>query len=598
MLLTIMLLFLACAAGAQPPVPYESDAVNVTTVLQFDKPTYFLGENVIGYYGIINKGKTPITISIGGDYRGAPRPLRIIVRAVDAAGKLVDDPYTSMNSMGGMGGSPTIESGKTFWFLFSLPRYCSFTKPGKYTVTVYHDLGWDKQQDLGYNQSQNRLPTGSHKAPFATSTVTLVMPTIVQANKVITSMTKLPESYTMGERSKPYADFFALRYLIYLPMLTVLARNGNARAVEGIAAMPMPEATPVLAQLADSKFSEVARAAFWGLLNRLPPAGRTQAWGNILRGFPEVVWNKSLARELHNTAWTWLASTDRQRIYRGGELLLRVGVKKDLPRLLPVFDRTLSATKAIPEEQNAYLLSATACWTLRETIDKLLRLGAAAPDSPRTTAQRLCMLRAMVQHPSYKPTGWQQNAATLLTSSIPFVRMTTIESLPVPLESRFIAPVVAALHSTQVADQYMAASLAMRAKSPELRSAVMDLLAVATDHFTISEAYQAAIACGVARDRRIEACIHRLDDPKVAMQYYKNLSELTTPWYLSSYHDPIDKETAIKLKAAWEVFFITHKEEIRNGAIFDVEKPPFTRDLIPPDSFFHLGKENRNWPRT
>ena len=64
------------------------------------------------------------------------------------------------------------------------------------------------------------------------------MPTITQAREVVTTMTTLPECYRMGERGKPYADFFALRHSTYLPMLCELARNGNARAVEGITAMP------------------------------------------------------------------------------------------------------------------------------------------------------------------------------------------------------------------------------------------------------------------------------------------------------------------------------------------------------------------------
>jgi len=594
--LTIMLVSFALAADVQPQASHKLEATNVTAELQFEKPTFFLGENVIGYYGVVNKGRDAITISTGGDYGGAPRPLRFIVHAVDDAGEPVDDPYTSAIDMGGLCGASRIEPGKTFWIPISLPRYCHFTKPGTYTVTVYHDLGWDQQKYYGGYPSHNLLPT-DHKAPFATGTVTLVMPTAAQAREVAATMTKLPESYTQEERGKPYADFFAMRYPVYLPVLTELAQNGNAHAIEGITAMPTPEATPVLAQLADSKNAEIARVAFRGLQIRLPPAGSIRGWGNELRGFPDVVWKESLARELRETAWTWLASMDRQRIYRGGDLLMRVGSKEDLPRLLPIFDRTLVATKAVPEEQNAYLRTATACWALREAVDELLRRGAVAPNAPLTTAQRLCMLRAMVQSPAYKPVGWQQSAATLLTSPIPFVRMTTMENLPVPLEPRFIAPVAVALRSTQVSDQFWAASLAARAKAPELGDAVMDLLAITTDHFTIGEAYGAAIACGVARDRRIEACIRRLDDPKVAMQYYQNLSELITPWHLSSYHDPIDKDTAVKLKAAWEAFFAAHKDEIRNGVVFDVEQPPFTRDIIPPDTFFNNGKD-RSWPRT
>jgi len=592
--LAVLLLVLAVRAIAQPMVPPEQDISKVSTVLQFDKPTFFLGENIVGYFGVVNTGATDVTITYGGDYRGAPRPLRFIVVAVDANGKRVEDPYASVNCMGGLTGPRLVKPGTTHWMPLSLPRYCHFTTPGTYTVTVYHDLGWDPQHPMPVEVGR-ALPTGQHAAPVATGTITLKMPTAAQARQVAAIMATLPESFTYGER-KPYADYFAMRYPIYLPMLTELAKQGHARAVEAIAAMPAPEATPVLARLAGSAPPEGARMAFWGMLGRIPaPAGHAP-WGNVLRGFPTVVWKEGLAPELRAAAWQWLASADRQRLNRGGEVLLRVGTKDDLPRLLPVLDRALTATADIPEEQEAFLTTETACWALRHAVDVLLGRGGAVPARPRTTAERLCLLRAVALQPTVRPAGWQEAAAALLASPIPFVRMTALESLPTPLEPRFLAPAAAGLRGTHVAVHYAAASLAARAKAPELGDAALDLLAVATEHFVINAAYRAAIAGGVARDRRIAACIRRLDDPKVTYQYYGLLMELIAPWYLASYSGELTKEDAATLRAAWEAFFAAHREAIRDGAVFDVEQPPFTRALVPPGATVYHSAAHRHWP--
>ena len=596
-----LLLFLVSAGSPAPasssPTPKEPDYTQVTAVLQFDKQTFSLGENIIGYFGIINKGQAAVTINTCG-YNG-PRATRVLVRAVDVAGKPVPDPYVWAMSYGGVGGNMTLAPHTTFWMPFSLPRYCYFTKAGTYTVTAYHDLGWDERYYPDRGNPNARIPS-KHRAPIATGTVTLVMPTTAQARAVCAAMAKMPHDGSIyGERGKPFPDFFAMRYPIYLPMLAALARQGDARAIDGLAAIPSQQATSALLRLVDSTHAEVANAAFWSLRERLPSAHELGGGVNMLRGFPEIVWQASQVPELHHAAWTWLASTDRQRIIRGAIVLKDVGTREDLPRLLPVIDRALAATKELPAEQNAYLREETVCWSLRDAADALLRRGASVPDAPKTAAERLCLLRALALRPAYRPAGWQQTAEALLASPIPFVRLTTLESLPVPLEPRFIAPVTTALHSKQISDQYSASTLAARAKAPQFGESVMELLAGTHERFVIDAAYQAATACGVARDRRIDACVRRLDDPPVAVYFYTKLAELTTPWYVSHYSDPLgDSVVDARLKAAWTAFLAAHRDEIRNGAIFDVEKPPFTIDLVPPHTSFYNSKEQRSWPPT
>jgi hypothetical protein len=64
------------AGNATQPVP---EGTMVT--LEFDRPDYFLGENVLVHFVLQNTGDTPFEASWGGDYRGASRHLRFKVTA-------------------------------------------------------------------------------------------------------------------------------------------------------------------------------------------------------------------------------------------------------------------------------------------------------------------------------------------------------------------------------------------------------------------------------------------------------------------------------------------------------------------------------------
>ncbi|MCA1685662.1 MAG: hypothetical protein LC745_06680 [Planctomycetia bacterium] len=100
------LLSLAVATRAQPfrdrasPVPEGA-----RVVLELDKKQFFLGENILLHYRLENTGKTPFTVSFGGDHRGASRHLRFTVRATGPDGVAVADPDPSGFCMGGMGAS-------------------------------------------------------------------------------------------------------------------------------------------------------------------------------------------------------------------------------------------------------------------------------------------------------------------------------------------------------------------------------------------------------------------------------------------------------------------------------------------------------------
>ena len=86
-------------ADESPSIP-DNAVVRLTT----DRDTYFLGENVLIHFELVNSGGDTFQAGFGHDYRGAMRALRYRVTGTDEDGKALADPYPSTNCFGGMGG--------------------------------------------------------------------------------------------------------------------------------------------------------------------------------------------------------------------------------------------------------------------------------------------------------------------------------------------------------------------------------------------------------------------------------------------------------------------------------------------------------------
>src|SRR5439155_18117595 len=98
--------------------------------LMVRKAQFFLGENVLVDFCVVNTSDEPLEISVGGDYRGSSRSLRFKVETRDASGALVADPDPNPMNFGGMGYSPKIEPGKKWCQSLPLMRYARIEAPG------------------------------------------------------------------------------------------------------------------------------------------------------------------------------------------------------------------------------------------------------------------------------------------------------------------------------------------------------------------------------------------------------------------------------------------------------------------------------------
>jgi uncharacterized protein YjeT (DUF2065 family) len=496
----LLLLVLPAAGSLAQPVVNHAPAVQARVV--FDQPTFFLGENILAHFTLTNTGNTPVAINVGGDYRGAPRALRFKVTATDEKGNVVPDPYVSTSCMGGRSWSPSIEPGKTYWFSVPLIRYCDFEHPGVYTIRVSHDLGWQQP-------------------PVAEGKLTLVMPTPDQAREVVEQMLKLPEDTggTFGERRKPYADLSALHYPVYLPALEKLARAGNEEAVEGIAATMMPEAMRLLLELAPT--SAAARDALrW----RTPNLNKRGFWQHMSqRRVPPEAWDDGQRQAILATGWKLMAKSSPEEVTDGAHLIACLGGNEELPRLLAEFDRILLEKQHDPVEQEAYLSPLTASGGVLHALEKMCTREAPLPVAPKTAAERLFVLCAEKKFADVRPQGWQAMARELLEHPIPFVRATALKKLPLPLDPVFV-PAVKRL-MTDNSDRVAGAAneLASQCKEPEFGEPALVMLRQTKNEWLVRAAVNAATASGVTRDRWMEVCIARLDEPEMTAIMYEQL---------------------------------------------------------------------------
>lgn len=243
--------------------------------IQVEQREYLLGESVVLHYEITNTRDTPVEIDWGGDYRGAPRPLRFKVLAFDSNGKVVDDPYGKATHSGGRAESRTLQAGESTTTPFPLMRYCDIQTAGEYTIRVYHALGWDDELPVDFNG----LPKGKHTAPIAEAKITFAMPNKLQAKELVNKAADLlRRSPTRVGWKHGNADFTVFRQPVYLPYLVALTRGSSsavgAASVQGLAEIPTPEATLTLVNCMEEhsggRWNEATRAT--------PPKEHDRSW--------------------------------------------------------------------------------------------------------------------------------------------------------------------------------------------------------------------------------------------------------------------------------------------------------------------------------
>lgn len=253
-------LVLVVAAGPIPvaqfrQIPEPLQPGDARVVLTLDRPSFFLGEQVLVHYCIENISNRPFSISIGGDSRAATRSQRFRVTVTDADGRTMPDPDPTRFNLGGLGGEPEIAPGDHWCQSLPLMRYARIDAPGIYSITVVHDLGW----------RTTRPPEGR-------VAIDLAMPDERQAERIVNDTLALPRepSAVMGRLQPRFQDLSALHYAVYLPFLVRLVEDRDTRALSAIGAIPSPDATRALIGLLKHSDKQLAYEASRALAMRLP----------------------------------------------------------------------------------------------------------------------------------------------------------------------------------------------------------------------------------------------------------------------------------------------------------------------------------------
>jgi len=354
----------------------------VTVEASLDKQTYFLGEYIELKYQVTNNSASPVKIDWGGDSR-APRQLRFKIIATGKDGRVVD-PFTNPYCMGGEGGTSTIEPGAStefeMWSL-ALSKYCMFTAPGKYRIQVYHDLGWEREKSWD-NLSTNELPKAGHRAPIATTTIELRMPSKVDAENILN---RIRASNAKDYNS--FADFEGLRSNAYLtPLRKWIDENGGSlgggandrteqiyglAALVGIGSIETPEATAALIKLLSHRDKRVSAEALNRILQRLP--NPTKFHGGFFGGVADRKrramnsWKEEFRQPLLQSSLKLLDSelqqgdtsaeklkATRKSLSIVGQVIQAIALQKDYPELRSRAEKVARKYIGLAEEQSGY----------------------------------------------------------------------------------------------------------------------------------------------------------------------------------------------------------------------------------------------------
>lgn len=477
-----------------PFARHVQEAAHMELIL--DKPQFFLGENMLVHYRITNKGDSPFRVDMGSDGRNsAARPLRFKVVATDEHGVLVEDPHPRPADFGGTGGQLEIRPGRSVWDSLSLAKYCNFTKPGTYKLRVFHDLGWGTSQEY-VNRSQNKMPTGKTVAPILETTLRLVAPTTEQARQVIEDMRALStdRNQSFGKRVRPYANYSALHYAEYLPILKEVIANSaedELWAVVAISSIHTPAATTALIELLTHENETIRSAARDCLIGRVPDPDVKKQPNQFYRNFlaTQRMRKRSWSATAHKAAvlelaWRLMESEEPKQIIQGATVIGKLGSAADAPRLAKLLDRVIYDMATVDAEQMAYPRPGSASLSTIDAAWRLAERGAKIDTAPDTRGEMALYLLALGRRPGFRPAGWEATVQHLMKHPIPILRALTLENLPQPIPESLQQSLLPRINDRSVPVQIVALNLAGQSKLPLYLDAVRLAKSKASDMWT------------------------------------------------------------------------------------------------------------------
>jgi len=562
--------------------------VDARVELGLDRPSFFLGENVLIHYCVRNVSLFPMKIAIGGDYRGSSRSLRFEFAVTNERGDLMPDPDPSGFGLGGLGGTPVIAAGERWCQSLPLARYARIDEPGAYSISVTHDLGW---------------PPGT--APVGRADVRLVQPTPDEAEAVVAAMEQLPPRAGVnmtGRLDDPYADFSALRYGVFLEPLARRVAGGSVAAVSGVGAIPTPEATLLLIELLRHSDPDVSRASARQLSTRLPePAPETGLpRRNPLADDPrdprrylrDRSWRMDFVPDVRAAARRLLGFEDLDSMIAGALLAQSVGQPGDAAALAAALDALIAQTVAGAFDPKSYPQPRDAAQELLHAAQALLARGHPLPLLAVTPADAMFILKAVEQ--GRQPDGWRDVIVRALAHDVPFVREFGIRAIPSGEADYFMAGLRGSFDVGDIDVRSAACRLVGRERLTALKDQVVGIVRLEKNWLLLDSAVDAVRQLGTLSEA-LEPLTYRLAEKDMVFDVLTRLTQVFEPHGVSSENVAYDLKLGAELGIRWRSFISGRRADVDAGRRISLDEPDLPMDLLPPG--YRLDRRGKpDWP--
>ena len=617
------LLWLACwfAVGSMAFGGLEKAVEGKSEVeLKFDKKQYYFGEPCLVEFVLRNTGDKEISYESGGDYRGASRALRFRVQAVDAHGEPVPDADPAM-CFGGMFGTRTLKPGEEWRQKLWPLDYLRLTKPGKYTVRITHDLGWNGREAASgrENADKSSFVPKDWRAPIGEAQVEFLIPDEQQAEKVLDAISAELKKRENDE-SRRVPSTRDLAFPVYLPLLKKRALAGEQYFLQALGEIPTKEATLTLLELAENKaFSDAAAAAYL-LSSRMPLGPETR-----------VDWNKEKRQRLLDAAWDE-SYTPRARAIA---LALVSAFNPDAPAPKPQgasatgYFRNMVASEFKDVDLGARMLAGVGTAedyeTLRVALDKAFKLAlnprrgadvnildfpAPMPDLIRALDalhERGLELKShsgdaaiyldfhwLANTPPPRPKRWLGSAKAFSDSRYP-TQMAILESIPAPMPPECWELVHKLLDARDYGTMMKACQVAGTSGDKTLLPEVLAIVRVEQNEWLFRSAADAAAQLG-ARRELASALAERLTDEKLCRDALERLIALTVESRANGGGSGMTRQERIAAQDAWRELIATHGENIEAGKKFQVEDDEHLPRVLFARAAHWTLSDGKTWP--
>lgn len=552
--------------------------------LEAAKRKWRLGEHIVVHYVVKNVGDAPTSVSFGGDYRGSPRADRIKVTATDASGASLVDPHPKIMNFGGLGGDHELEPGDEFAFTVSLARYRRFETAGSHRIAVAHDLGWTSADE----------PLAGDDERWVEGALEIVVPSTAEAKEVLASMQALPSdaNKSVGQRARAFADFTALAYPVYLPLLVSIVET-EPRAMTGVASIATVDATAVLLGLAAHTDPEISSRALDAVQRRLPSVGSAPRWDQAEHeAWVARTWDAGvLGADVRALAESLVNSEEQERVMSGARLLAVVAEPGDADRVIRALDRSLEATRVDPI---SYPEPRTAVSELIPAAEVLLAAGVSAKSAPSTPGEiALYVLEHGGERP--RPAGYGALAAKWLEHDIPQLGVLVLRRTATPLEAALRAKLPGLLGQPHVGLANAAcAALGLAGSNSDAHGPVIAAMKTATDRWLVGCLHATAVSVGISKDRIAKTWVARLDEEGMTQLMIDQLLFVLDQRGGGSSGVP-DAAEGARLKKVWTAWLGKHADAVRAGRRFALGDPALTPELLPAGSSL-INRAGERWP--